>query len=318
MQADWYIRRHLKLRHLQLLVAIDDLRNIGRVAASLNVTQPAVSKMLGEVERGLGVALFERTARGVNPTVYGAALVEHARQVLAKLDVARAELRDLLSGAAGKVSVGALPAVAPTLLPRSLALLKERSPGTSVFVREGTQDVLLQELLRGNLDLVVGTLPDGRIPHLEEKVLYEDRFLLVAGRHHRLAGHARLAWSDLRECPWVLPPVGTLLREPLEVAFEEHGLAMPRNHVETLSVHVISGYLQLTDAIACLREAVAHRYQALGALAVLPLDLPKMLGPVGMTWSRERLLSSSARLMMKCLESAISRRASPLHKRASG
>ena len=138
-------------------------------------------------------------------------------------------------------------------------------------------------------------------------MLYEDRFLLVAGRRHPLAGRARLAWSDLREYPWVLPPVGTLLREPLEVAFEAHGLAIPRNHIETLSVHVISGYLEATDAVACLREAVAHRYQSLGALAVLPLDLPRMLGPVGMRWSRERPLSSSARLMMKCLESAVGR-----------
>ncbi|TAK86672.1 MAG: LysR family transcriptional regulator [Betaproteobacteria bacterium] len=317
MQSDWYIRRHLKLRHLQLLVAIDDLRNLGRVAASLNITQPAVSKMLGEVEKGLGVTLFERTARGVNPTVYGAALIDHARTVLGNLDVARAELRDLLSGASGKVAVGALPAVAPTLLPRSLALLKDRSPGTSVLVREGTQESLLQELLRGKLDLVVGTLP-GRAPHFEEKVLYEDRFRLVARRQHPLAGRTRVTWSDLREYPWVLPPVGSLLREPLEVTFEEHGLAIPRNQIETLSVHVISGYVESTDAIGCLREAVAHRYQALGALAVLPLDLPKMLGPVGMTWSRERLLSSSARLMMKCLENAINHRASPRHARASG
>lgn len=304
-QADWYIRRNLKLRHLQLLVAIDELRNIGRVAETLNITQPAVSKMLGEIERGLGVALFARTARGVSPTVYGASLIGHAREVLGRLDTARAELRDLMSGASGKVSVGALPAVAPALLPRSVALLKQRSAGTTVFVREGTQDVLLHELLQGNLDLVVGTLPDGRTPHFEEKVLFEDRFLLVSGRRHPLARRARLAWADLRDYPWVLPPVGTLLREPLEAAFEEHGLAIPSNHVETLSVHVISGYLQLTDAVACIREEIARYYEGLGALAVLPLDLPRMLGPVGMTWNRERPLSSSARLMMQCLENAV-------------
>ena len=67
---DWYMRASLRPRHLQLLTALDDVRHVGRVAASLNVSQPAVSKTLAELEKGLGVKLFERTARGVHPTIY--------------------------------------------------------------------------------------------------------------------------------------------------------------------------------------------------------------------------------------------------------
>ena len=145
-QLDWYMRANLKPRHLQMLVSLDDYRNIGKVAASLNVTQPAVSKALGELERGLGLGLFERGARGVNPTAYGECLIRHARTVLRNLAQARDELRDLMQGASGKVAVGALPAAAPALLPRAVAGLKAHSPGTTVFIREGTMDVLLAEL----------------------------------------------------------------------------------------------------------------------------------------------------------------------------
>jgi DNA-binding transcriptional LysR family regulator len=313
-QLDWFIRKSLKLKQLRLLVALDDLRNIGRVAASLNITQPAVSKALGELERGLGITLFERTARGVDPTVYGACLVNHARLVLGNIDVARDELRDLLSGASGKTTVGALPAVAPALLPLSLALLKQRSPGTSVVIREGTQDALLNELLQGRIDLVVGTLP-GRAAQAEEKVLFEDRFVLVTGQRHPLAGRTKLAWSDLRGYPWALPPLGSLLREPLEAAFEAHDLPIPSNHIETLSVNVICSYLQLSDAIACIREDVARHFHELGAIALLPLELPKFLGPVGMTWNPQRPLSSSTRLMMQCLEHAAASRTRPNRRR---
>lgn len=303
MQFDSYIRAGLKPRHLHLLAALDDFRNVGKVAANANVTQPAVSKALAELERGLGVKLFERTARGIHPTVYGECLIRHARTVLDELTNARDELRGLISGASGSICIGALSTAAPALLPQSLTLLKQRSPGTTVLIREGTMESLLPELWSGKLDLIVGRLPNNGPAHgLDEKALTREAVTLVAGRHHPLTKRNRLRWADLKEFPWVLPPMGTLLREPLERAFERHAIPMPSNRVETLSVHIIRAYLQLTDAIAALAGDVSMHDQGLGLIAILPLELPKLLRPVGMTWSKERALSPSAKLMMRCLE----------------
>ena len=305
-KLDWYIRANLKPRHLQMLVSLDDFRNVGKVAASLNVTQPAVSKALGELERGLGLSLFERSARGVNPTAYGECLIRHARSVLGQLAQARDELRDLTQGASGKASVGALPAAAPALLPRGVALLKQRAPGTTIFIREGTMDTLLPELRAGKLDLIVGTLPhNGAGRDLEEKILFEERTTVVAGRAHALARRKKLQWPDLGHYPWVLPPAGSLLREPLEDAFQRNGVPIPNNSIESLSVHVIVMTLQLSDALACLSREVARHYEELGLIAILPLELPKLVRPVGVTWSRARVLSPSARLMMQCLEEVV-------------
>jgi DNA-binding transcriptional LysR family regulator len=305
-QLDWYIRANLKPRHLQMLVSLDDFRNIGKVAASLNVTQPAVSKALAELERGVGLTLFERSSRGVEPTAYGACLIRHARTVLADLAQARDELRDLMLGSSGKASVGALPAAAPALLPRGLALLKKRSPGTTIFIREGTMDTLLPELRTGKLDLIVGTLPhNGAGRDLEEKILFEERTTVVAGRAHPLTRRRKLSWADLGNQPWVLPPAGSLLRDPLEEAFRRHGVPIPNNSIESLSVHVIVMYLQITDALACLSREVARHYEDSGLISILPLELPKLVRPVGVTWSRARPLSPSAILMMQCLEESL-------------
>jgi len=302
-QLDWYMRANLKPRHLQMLVSLDDFRNVGRVAASLNVTQPAVSRALGELERGLGLSLFERSARGVHPTAYGECLIRHARTVLGGLALAREELRSLALGASGKASVGALPAAAPALLPRAVALLKQRSPNTTVFIREGTMDVLLPELRAGKLDLIVGTLPHaGAGRDLEEKILFEERTTVVAGRAHALARRRKLDWADLGEHPWVLPPAGSLLRDPLEAELQRHGVPIPANSIESLSVHVIVMILQITGALACLSRDVAKHYEGLGLISILPLELPEMVRPVGMTWSRARALSPGAKLVMQCLE----------------
>jgi len=302
---DWYMRANLRPRHFQLLAALDDVRHVGRVAANLNVSQPAVSKALAEMEKGLGIKLFERTARGVHPTIYGESLIRHARRVLAELTLARDDLRGLMSGTAGSVSVGTLSAAALTLLPQSLALLKKSSPGTTVLVREGSIDTLLPDLWSGKLDMIVGRLPNDQSMHgLNEKILSDDAVTLVAGVAHPLTARKRLRWSDLKAYPWVLPPVDTLLREPLERAFEHHDLAMPSNRIETLSVQIIRAYLQLTDAIAFLAGDVSIHFQKLGLIAILPLKLPNVLRPVGMTWNRQRPLSPSAKLMMQCLEDA--------------
>jgi DNA-binding transcriptional LysR family regulator len=304
-QLDWFIRANLKPRHLQLLVAMDDFRSLGRVADNVNVTQPAISKTLGELEKGLGFKLFERTSRGIQPTIYGECLIRHARTVLSNLNVARDELRELVSGSKGSTSIGALPAAMPALLPTSLALLKQRSPFTSVLVRESTMDFLLPELRQGSLDLLVGTLPQNRnTTDLSEKILSEDPVVLVSGTHHPLTQRKRLHWADLKDFPWVLPPLGSLKREPLEAALERHGVPMPQNRIETASVHMIRIYLQLTDSLAVLAGGVAKHYRSLGLLSILPLELPKMLRPVGMMWSRHRPMSPSTRLMMQCLEEA--------------
>lgn len=302
-QLDAYVRTSFKPRHVQLLVALDDIRHLGKVAASINVSQPAVSKALGELERGLGLKLFERTARGVVPTAYGECLIRHARAMLSELAQARDELRGLASGSSGSIRVGALATAALELLPHALAVLKASRPGISVLVREGTVETLLPELLLGNLDLIVGRLPDGRsAQELGEKTLMEEGVSVVAGRHHPLAGRKRLRWSDLKPYPWVLPPVNTLLREPLERVFEIHRIAMPANRIETLSVHVIRAYLHYTNAIAALASDVSRYYESLSLLTVLPLELPKLVRPVGVFWNRHRPLAPVARALIQCLE----------------
>ena len=193
-QPDWYLRGELKPRHLHLLVALDDFRHIGKAARQANVTQPAISKALGELERGLGVKLFERSARGVNPTVYGECLIRHARSMLDELAQTRDELRGLITGTAGKVCVGTLSSTVNTLLPQSLTLLKTRLPGTQVLVREATQEVLLPDLWNGKLDLLIGRLPAQHAARgLQEKILFSQPVSIVANRRHPLARKRSLA-----------------------------------------------------------------------------------------------------------------------------
>lgn len=186
-KLDWYIRAGLKLRHLQVLVALDDLRHQGKVAAAMNVTQPALSRTVTELQNAMGSQLFERTGRGLRPTPYGECLIRHARKLLQNLSDAGEELHALATATSRKIRVGVLPASAGWLLPRALMLFKDASPRSSIMVREATMDVLLAELRLGFLDLIVGTLPSQQAAtNLEEKPLFEDATVLVARTDHPL------------------------------------------------------------------------------------------------------------------------------------
>ena len=304
-KLDWYIRANLKPKHLQMLVALDDLRHLGRVATAMHVSQPAVSLALSELEKGLALKLFERTPRGVTPNSYGECLIRHARLVLGALANARDELHALQTGAAGKVTVGALPAVAPGLIPRALLLLKRMSPLTRVMVQEGPMDALLPELRRGTLDLVVGRLvPSGMAGDLADETLDPGTMVLVVARQHPLAKKKQVGWTELAAYPWVLPPVGSLQRQPLEDALQANGVSLPADIVESLSVHVITGYLRESNAVGTMSRVAAQPSIATGGLRQLPLALPDPQRPIGVMWSRHRPVSPSILAFRECLRRA--------------
>jgi DNA-binding transcriptional LysR family regulator len=305
-EIDSYLQINLKARHLRLLVTIDAYRNLTQVADVTHVTVPAVSKSLAELERGLGLELLSRTTKGLMPTPYGECLIRHARAMLTILHQARDELKALSSGTEGKVHIGMLPTSASVLLPHALSLLKQRSPGTNAMVVEGTMALLLPELWQGRLDLVVGRLPPpDTLGSFEEKELLEEPVVLMTGRHHPLARKKSLHWSDLRPYPWILPPAGSILRDPLERALEAHDVPLASNYIETLSIHVARSHLQVSDFIAVMAGQVAN--DPMQPLHTLPLSLPRLLRPAGVLWNRNRGLTLSAQLMVSCLEEAAQR-----------
>lgn len=306
-KLDWYIRAGLKPRHLQLLVAIDDLGQLTKVAELLNVTQPAISKALNELQNGLGLKLFDRTGRGLSPTPYGECLIRHARSILADLSTTGEELQALVAGRTSKVNLGALPAAAGSIVPRALAILQRESPTTSVFIREGSLDVLLQELRNGDIDLICGTLPAKRVGvDVEEKVLTEDNTVAVVGPQHPFAGVSQVCWKDLAEFPWVLPPSGSLLQVPLLAMFRRHGVPLPTTYIETLSANVIQSFIHETNSIAFLSGSIASDYEQRGLLSTLSLSLPRLVRPVGVLWLAHRSPSDACKQLISSLDEAAS------------
>lgn len=301
-KIDRVLRSNLKLRHLQLLVALDQFRHVGRAAEFLSVTQPAVSKTLAEVERMLDTPLFERGPRGTEPTSAGVSLVRFARSVLAGFERTRDEIAAEASGARGRTSVGAMVVATPVLLARAVERLKGHSAQTTVLVEEGDLTRLLPKLRLGELDLFVGRLEPGyAAPDLETEALYEDPMVAVVQAGHPLARKRQVRWADIAGQPCVMPPPWASLRVKLEQQFFAHGLHPPADIVESASFLSQISFLHQRGAVAFMARTVARHFAQQGLLAVLRLPVTVELPPVGLITLRGQPMTPVTQGLLECL-----------------
>ena len=301
-QIDRVLRSNLKLKHLQMLIALDQFRHLGRAAEFLSLTQPAVSKTLAEVERLFGLSLFERSTRGTEPTPYGTSVVRFARSVIADYERTRDELAAVASGAAGRSSVGAMVVATPVLLARAVERLKAASSQTTVLVEEGDLTRLLPRLRLGEIDLFVGRLEPGYAsPDLETEALYDEPMAVVAAPGHALAAKPRPSWRDLAEGPCVMPPPWASLRVKIEQTFFRHRLYPPTDLVETASFLGLLTFVRERGAVAFVARSVARHFEAQGLWKVLAVNVPIELPPVGLITLRGKRRTPSTEQLMDCL-----------------
>jgi len=278
----WFLRSRLKMRHIQLVAAVDEARSIHKAAARLRMTQPATTKLLAELEHLLDVRLFERSTRGIIPTPHGESLARHARSVLGMLDHAREEMTALKAGATGKLAIGMLLVAAPLLLPRALLAFKRRNPRVTVQLQEGNLGTLLPRLSRGELDLVVGRLTsDFATAGLRFTHCYDEPMVVVARRGHPLQRRRNLALADLARESWVLPPPDAAFRQRIDAAFRRGGVEPPTELVESTSYLSNTTLLEESDMLGVMPQNVARHYARADTLAVLRVPLPLPSGPVG-------------------------------------
>jgi len=294
---------HLKTRQLTLLVRLDEERNLARAAAAAGLTQPAASKLLRQIETDFDVKLFDRLARGMAPTRYGEILIQHARRALSEFGLARDEIVALKSGLAGKVAIGTVLSPGTNLVPMAVVSMKQRYPGVLTSVEIGPSRTLVQKLVRGELDMVVGRVLDST-PAAElvyEPLAPDEPHAVIASANHPLAIRPQLRLEDLIEQPWIVPPAGSLVRDRLADMLVQHGLSLPGNVVESQCLPVVTALLQQSNMLAILPEEAVEPYCTAGILAVLVRNLPLSVGAFGLITRRRHKLSPGAQLMVSAL-----------------
>jgi len=297
-----FVRSHLKTRHLVLLAELGRHRSILHAAEAANLTQPAASKLLAELEHALGVQLFERLSRGVEPTWYGEVLIRRAGAALSEMDAAHQEVMELLSGLSGRVALGAVMTPSTGMVPEAVKLLKQRHAKVHVAISVDTSKVLIERLRSGELDMVIGRILDTKsAAELNFEPLTDEPHSLIARAGHPLVNHPDLQLKDLVHEGWILPPNGSILRDRLTALFLSHGLDQPSETIETLALSVITGLLAGSNMIVALPEELVRPYLDFGLLTVLPYALALRMDMYGIVTRKGHRLSPGADAMLEAL-----------------
>lgn len=291
----------LRTRHFDVLLAVAAEGSMQRAARRVHLTQPAISKLVREMEAMFGAPLFERSRRGVTLTECGHALATRAEYLLNDVERAREEIAAIGQGTLGLLRIGALPVVESSLLPKSLMALHRIAPALHIRVQEGTVEALLASLRRGEIDCVIGRLDAGATGSgLHGEKLLQLPIRIVARRRHPLAGRRRVTPGELASYPWVLPQSGAPIRIVIDGVFAAAGIPSPVPVVESTSIRLNYELVRTSDMIGVMPQDAAAAYASGGGLAFIPFELGDLLPYVGVM-TRTAPASQALRLFLRVL-----------------
>jgi len=281
------IRSRLRLRHLELLGLIGDGHSVHAAAARLNLTQPAASKLLQDVEEIYAAKLFHRRGRKLYPTRSGDAAITWAREALRTVNQSIADVRLIESGRTGIVRVGTMTVSAPQVLVQSISALLQSEPSLRFQIVDGGVQALMQALLQEELDLLLTRVPAAahQSPFAFEPLYGLGRMCLVCRRGHALAQMPNPGLDALANAQWIFPPDPAPIRLQVMQILAQSNVAFSGTTVEASSFSLLTELVAASDLLAPLPLHVASAESTSSELVILPFSLDLDLPPIGIVWN---------------------------------
>ena len=258
---------------LRVFVTAARTLSFSKCAAALNITQPAVSRHIGELEARYGMPLFTRGTSGVALTKAGGLLLSHAESLLSAYQKMDYDMELLSQTSQGRLSIGASTTIAMYLLPPVLASFMELSGGVEVSMLSGNSENVEQWLRDGTVD--IGFVENAsRRPWLHYEPLMADELVLVAGTQGRYGSQESVTPEELRGLPLVLREKGSGTREIIERALNRRGIRVEDLNVviELSSTEAIKSFVRSSDTLAIVSVIALHRELADGSLRIVDID----------------------------------------------
>lgn len=245
--------------------------SLGRAAAVLNVTQPALSRMIQRLERELGASLFERHSKGMMLTDIGAAFLPRATLLQTEAERAREEIDEMRGLSRGVARIGVVASVACSTLPQAIDRVLKTSPHLRFEVLEGVWDLLSAALVRREIDLAFAADASENDEIVAVPIgSWSDAACVVAAADHSLRS-GDLNFVRLAGERWALPPRGAPPQRQLEALFAAQGLGLPEIAVETRSIVMMKSLVLSSGFLAWMAEPMFEAERRAGLMAALPL-----------------------------------------------
>ena len=307
------IMQRLKLRDVRVFMTVAECGSMGKAAVQLAVSQPAISKAIAGMEQTLGVPLLDRAQQGVEPTIYGHALLKWANAFFDDLRQGVREIAFLADPSAGEVRIGTTEAMAAGLVPAVIYRLSRQFPRLTFNVQQArTLPLQYRDLCERTVDLVLGRMAGPVADEdLDVEILFDDPLFVVAGTVSKWVGRRRIEPAELINEAWCLPDYDGLVGSHVAEAFRARGLEIPKHTVGSTSIQLLIALLATGHFLAVLSGSTLRLSGKRLGLKALSVDLPIAPGPVGIVTLKNRTVSPVAQLFIECARDV----AKPLAKR---
>lgn len=282
----------LRLRDLQFICEIASSHSLTQAAERFHLTQPAASRLLGQIEKGLQVSLFERhRTRGMLLTPAGVLAVGRSNTVLADMQTLASELISLKAGVKGELRLGSIFFLSAQLLRDVIVELVSAPSELRLSVREGDSPALIELIKQEALDIaIVRCSPLHAGDGMYQQPLFQQRACLVTHPASTIATYKSMSIEQLRNHTWVLPPSGSPTRVAFDDAFLKQHLPAPRPVLETASSKVIHSVVSAVPGmVAVVPSEVGRDLVDMGGVVNVPLPFPLDLPPIGLICLRRHL-----------------------------
>lgn len=305
MEKNGLFSQRIRLRHLHTFVAVAQQGTLGRAAETLNLSQPALSKTLNELEQLTGTRLFERGRLGAQLTLVGEQFLTHAVKVLDALNSAGQALNRKEGLNNDIVRIGALPTAALGILPTVIGQFHKQQKDITLQVATMNNTMLLAGLKSGEIDIGIGRMSD---PELMSGLHYELLFLesmkLVVRPGHPLLQET-VTLSRVMEWPVVVSPKGTVPRQNAEALLQSQGCKMPAGCIETLSASLSRQLTVDFDYVWFVPSGAVKDDLRRGVLTALPIATQGAGEPIGILTRVDATLTPGTQTLLSAIRKSM-------------
>jgi DNA-binding transcriptional LysR family regulator len=279
---------------------------MAKAAAQLGISEPAVSRAISDMEHTLGVSLFDRSSRGVEPTPYGCALIKRGVAVFDELRLGIREIEFIKDPTIGEVHIGVTSTIAEVgIIAAVIDHMSQKYPRVIFHVMEATPERLFHELRERNLDLIILLTFDPLASNdIVSEMLYEDRMVVVAAANNPWARRSRIELADLFNEHWTLPEPGHPVTSIVAQAFRAIGCEAPRVTATAAPGRIRDTLLATGRFLTVAQESALHFGATLPPLKVLPLELSMARGTTNIMTLKKRALSPAVQLFIEHIREA--------------
>ncbi len=300
--------RAISLAQLEALVAVVEHGQFGRAAKAAKLARPTLHLAARTLEERVGVALFERTSFGVQPTKEGERLASQVQLAFSELRQARAEVGSLMGAGGGRSVLGAMPLARSFLVPAAVLEFTSVHAGHAVSILDGTYESLLSALRVGNADVLIGALRDpAPADDVREELLFEDPLALVVRAGHPLALASAPRGDSLAHFPWIAPRTGSPLHRQFNQLFADAGLEVPQSPIECNSLVASRALLLNSNRVMLLSAHQVQHELETGLLVALPHPRGRVVRAIGLTTRRDWRPTAAQQELVAALRRAAAR-----------